>query len=197
MVAVLVCVGAIAWAEPQPPAAQCPEKLGCAEVRAKIAGYGRELKQLKKHFGDKENKASIEDETTIETHLADLRNLSHCSQCAKKLRSEAYTIQSGIEGILAEHYDSWGMKKGEDGRRSFQAARAAAQVDPKNLAAWTSYGKALVAIAGKTFKGRIAAYLKIDLQLEMKTTASQLRQLLTGAPSDARETLAALESLIK
>ncbi len=198
----LICSGAgtIAWAETQPPPGLCPEKLSCTELRSKLAGYRQELTQLKKRLKDKQNKAPVTDEATVEKQLAELGNLSRCNQCPKKLRSEAYTIQSGLEGLLAEHYDSWGTKKGEDGRRSFRATREAAQVDPKNLEAWSSYGKALVAIAGKTFKRRIAKYLKIDLPLEMKTTASKLRQLTSEAPGDARgarETLKALDELTK
>ncbi len=37
----LICgtAGTIAWAENQPPPGRCPEKIGCAEVRSKTAGY--------------------------------------------------------------------------------------------------------------------------------------------------------------
>ena len=109
--------GPIARAEMQPPPGQCPEKIGCTEVHAKIAAHRRQLRQLKARLENKQNRDPVDDEATIERHVTDLSNLAQCSRCSNKLRSEAYAIQSGIEGLLAEHYDGWGMKRGEDGRR--------------------------------------------------------------------------------
>lgn len=179
---------------------QCPAKLSCAKVRERVDAYRRELRQLKARLDDKRNKDNIPDEAAVEREIAELGALAQCGRCAKASRSGALQAQAGIEGLLAQHYDGWGMKRGEDGRRSFRATHQAALVDAQGLTAWTSYGKALVAIAQKTFKDRIAKYLEIDLPLEMKTAAQNLTRLLVPAPShaeEAHEVLASLERLMK
>lgn len=192
--------GPIAFAADPPPEGQCPENVTCAQMRKKIATYRKELKALEAQLGEKDSDDIRPDEDAIERDITDLRNLSRCMKCTKKLRSDAHMAEAWIVGLLAKYYDSWGIKKGKDGRRSFRATREATRVDPENLAAWTSYGKALVAIAGKTLKSRIAKYLGIDLEVETRNTASQLTRLLAKGPSDpkeAREVLAALKPLIE
>lgn len=181
--------------DPPPPAARCPQGLSCTKAGEKVAGYRRSLRQLRSRLEATRNAEQVEDEAAVERQITELRDLSSCKRCPKKLRGAAFQVQAGLEGLLAKHYDSWGTKRGVDGRRSFRATRQAALVDPQSLPAWTSYGKALVAIDGKTFKGRIAKYLAIDLPVEMESASSNLARLLAHAPADSSEAQATLDAL--
>ena len=192
----LACCGGIVEAGSPPSLGRCQ----CRQARTKIAAHWHELERLQERLKDHEDKPPISDQAGIEEQITDLEKLSKCAGCPKSVRSEADLLLAGIEGVLAKDYDSWGTKKGEDGRRSFRATREATRVDPENFAAWTSYGNALAAIAKKTLKSRIAKYLAIDLPAELKTTATNIRRLLAKAPSSgggARAALAELDKAIK
>ena len=186
----LSCVTAAARADVP---ASCPAALRCTQLKARLATCRRELAARKATLERKSEPRP--DEVTLEKTIADLKGLSRCTQCAGRLRSEAHMLEAGTEGLLANYYDSWGMKKGEDGRRSFRAMQEATRSDPQNLSAWTSYGKSLVAVDGRVTRGRIASYMGINLPSEIRRAADNLRRLLPAAPPSSDEAKAVLASL--
>jgi hypothetical protein len=178
-------------------AALCPEHMSCARAHQEVVGYRKELVRWKERLAREAKPEGAPDEAAMERTIADLGRIAQCGRCTKRLRSEALQVQSGTEGLLATYYDHWGPKRGQDGRRSFRAAREAARVDPDNLPACTSYGRALVAIDHRVLKARIAGYMEVDLAQEMERTAANLRRLMAKLPAPDRPGQQVLDDLTR